>query len=165
MNLGPQLYVGDRPYIEEIFQTQDHINKPNGGGLWTSTFDEKTGSSWVQYCLHINALMPEGGVFQSYLFIPKPDARVYTVDSKEDCASLFEKYGNKILPQLELLQLDFYKLAYDFDAIHLTDKGRWETHELLPCGFYSWDCESTLWLNAAYSEPINLGCRRYEMEA
>ena len=41
--------------------------------------------------------------------------------------------------------LDWSKISEDFDAVHLTSRGRRETTNTIP-GLHGWDVESTVWI-------------------
>jgi hypothetical protein len=83
--------------------------------------------------------------------------RVVEIDSQEDLHALNDEFGVPDPVSLECHQKrrshpvkrwpNWERLARHFDAVHLTEKGQWDTR-LPPSGdnLYGWDCESTLWL-------------------
>lgn len=144
------------------------------GGLWTSTFDERYGSGWVQWCLAEEFGRSRGDpVFPIWTLDPNPEARVYEVDSYADLEALHERYGDfappprSRLPIFDLSHfgvpwLDWHRIAEDFDAVHLTEEGQWATRLTAPLNLYGWDCESTLWLRWAFVCTRDLGPMSYE---
>lgn len=158
--LKTQLYVGKlKPHIKnfKLIVNRPMFCKPMGG-LWTSTYDEKLGSDWIQW----SGTGPRLGESSRWCLIPRNDAKVLTIDSWADFALLCHTGYTQENPHPELLSgfgiLDFGKLALEYDAIHLTEKGERETRWVMfdndrdykkygMFGLYGWDCESTLWLH------------------
>lgn len=138
--------------------------KPDRGGLWTSTyFDFHPFSAWGDWCqenewsldvdLRLFTLEPESG------------ARVYEVNSYEDLVWLFTIYGRDPKNPIGMLyrterELVWENIAADYDAVHLTEQGQYETHLSMPYDLYGWDCESTLWLRWAFTDYTDRGVIR-----
>ena len=149
--LPPQLFCPRhmrelKPYIEPVIN--DWV-KPHGG-LWTSTYtpDEKYCSDWIVWC--VREEMYEWVSDSCYILYPNPDAKILTIDSKEDLKRVIDQYhivknGKKYL--------DYERISKDFDAIHLTERGQWDTRLLEP-NLYGWDCESTLWFRNKFLGAI-----------
>jgi hypothetical protein len=163
MQLGPQLYTGNHyPEVKPLQKIGTLICKPDGG-LWTSTYDEESGSGWVQWCFNEQFNVPSGGLWEGFLFQPRPDARIYVVDTYPDCEALFKKYSSPLYKGSGMQQLDFIRISEEYDAVHLTDRGQWATRMTHPYTFYGWDCESTVWLRDVFTgPPQSLGFKRFK---
>lgn len=128
------------------------------GGLWTSTYDFRHGSGWVQWCLGEEFHVPKGGRWDGVVLTPRDDARILTIDTFEDLQQANHKYPDtspisKITPHL-----DYTHIAQDYDGVHLTEEGQWRTRLTFPLSLYGWDCESTLWFRWCFTAqtPIRL---------
>ena len=108
--------------------------------------NKDTISGWYQFCKEQNFVKADNTV--GVIFTLKEEARVYTIDSKEDLDNLVNKYPNDVLEILkERAGLNFIAVSKDYDAIYLTDKGQWATRFSQPNTLYGWDCETLLVLN------------------
>ena len=142
------IVLGKTELKEELFNTDltnNGINKPKGG-LWSSPYNKDTISGWYQFCKEQNFVKADNTV--GVIFTLKEEARVYTIDSKEDLDNLVNKYPNDVLEILkERAGLNFIAVSKDYDAIYLTDKCKWATIFSRPNTLYGWDCETLLVLN------------------
>ena len=50
MYMKMQLTIGNRNPKNMDYNVENYFNKPCGKVLWTSTYDNKRGSDWVQWC-------------------------------------------------------------------------------------------------------------------
>lgn len=162
---GPQLHVhhGGLHALagERVAAITNRYVKPSGG-LWTSTYDERHGSGWVQWCLDEEYSLPKAGLWQCTLLHPSPTARVYEIDTLADLKRLLRTFGENTLGAgLRFGYPDFEAVAREFDAIHLTDAGQWATRYSEP-SLYGWDCESTLWLRWVFASVEEIGLRTFE---
>ena len=160
-DIGPQLYVGPRRPDIQFFNVPQNAEgcwvKPQGG-LWTSSYHVEKGSYWVEWCRGESFRIPEEGKWQSWLLMPRPDAPIAIIDSIYDLQTILRAYtcavggggwgGSGTI--------DFEKMAMQFSAIHLTDRGQEATRNTIP-NLYGWDMESTLWLDWAFSDVQDLG--------
>jgi len=157
--LKPQLYCSRReppkpPSPQEIQPIRRWvINKPEGG-LWTSTFlpsgDEVYGmcSDWLRWCKSdMPDWLPKSEDY-CWVLYPSDDAEVVEVDDLEDYLQLL-KYYSWLNPVTNKKEINFARLARDFDGFHLTENGVWKLRHLWEYpdieSFYGWDCESTVW--------------------
>lgn len=152
--LKEQLFMSKTfPSIEEFRPIENrHFVKPKGG-LWTSTYLNEFGSSWVQFCLSGYQIAISNK--KPFLLTPSKDTRIYVVNSYNDLVYLMENY-KQCHPSSDSYQqptthfIDFEEISLDYDAIHLTDEGQWETRLSQPHNLYGWDVECTLWLNWSF---------------
>jgi len=117
--------------------------KPENG-LWTSTWlGEPKVSGWVEWCRSESFSI---GGHQTWLLTPKPEARIAVVREMQDLKTLLNRYPlQRGKSEDHFMQyLDFERMAQDFDGMHLTEAGQWETRLTQP-SLYGWDCESTCW--------------------
>ena len=142
------IVLGKTELKEELFNkdlTNNGINKPKGG-LWSSPYNKDTISGWYQFCKEQNFIKADNTV--GVIFTLKEEARVYTIDSKEDLDNLANKYPIVVKENLRYnFMIDYTKVSKDYDAIYLTDKGQWATRFSRPNTLYGWDCETLLVLN------------------
>jgi hypothetical protein len=155
--IKPQLFV----HYEEpsVYKIKPIVNgwtcKPRIGGLWTSTYCS-SGSCWTDTAIRIqhqrNPLE-----LNWYLLFPHENANLFEVDCVEDCKRLFNVYGlpNIDFPQdLALMVLDFERMQRDYDGLHLTRKGEFETSNRTKFpNLFGWDCESIFWFHWMFREP------------
>jgi hypothetical protein len=172
-----QLFIGDfnKVLFQEV-ENKPYKNKPSFG-FWTSNYKEKIGSNWLKwYYVNMGVVIKRASIFNI-----KKDAKIYTINNREDAMELHIKYGftfsfhydrrlfnipfrYKKITQSGEVQIipfhskliDFVKVSMDYDAIHLTKKGRGDTHlpEINDVDLNGWDVESTLWFNLNNLERI-----------
>lgn len=137
--------------------------KPEPGtGLWTSTYDERFGSDWVQWCLSEEfEISRSNPTVHLWTLDPLPEARVFRIHTYADLDELATRYADSGLPG-PIKGLDWESIAQDFDAVHLTAAGQFTTRFSVPWNLYGWDCESTVWLNWAFGKVADLGAVRCE---
>lgn len=166
--LRPQLYVGRNAHSlssERIDPVQNRYGIKPKGGLWTSSYHPQTGSGWVQWCMSEHFKVPEDGSWESCVLTPRSDAKILVVNTYDDLLSIIEKYPD---PQGLTLcgythtAIDFEKMSLDYDAMHLTEDGQWETRLTHPHSLYGWDCESTVWFRWVFEKVEYVGQARYE---
>jgi hypothetical protein len=162
VTLAPQLYVGSMPTEAQFRPIENEWHKPRGG-LWTSTYDPRLGSDWVQWCLSEEFGVPEAG-WQSWVLTPTNDARVLTIDSLVDLELVCRDYLAKPEHLGSMCPLDYERLAEEYDAVHLTEQGQWRTRLSLHHSLYGWDCESSLWLRWAFSDVQSLGRQSFDRD-
>ena len=144
------IVLGKTELKEELFNTNltnNGINKPKGG-LWSSPYNKDTISGWYQFCKDENFIKGDNSV--GVIFSLKEEARIYTIDTKEDLDNLANKYPIVVKENLRynfMSTIDYTKVSKDYDAIYLTDKGQWATRFSRPNTLYGWDCETLLVLN------------------
>lgn len=175
VKMPPQLFVGrkllDNDSLEVSSKNMQPIknaqwSKPSGG-LWTSTYDPTCGSDWVQWNLREGPARVLGEdadkhweetseipwdfrklYFHAYVLYPKL-ASIFVIDSIEDLIYLRQNYSEN--KEVGRLKLDFEKMSQDFDALHLTQNGQWETRFGDP-NIYGWDVESTIWFRWVFEK-------------
>lgn len=184
-DLGRQAWVGkvaaparSRPEASKFLpimpsprpRVKPHHTDRRGAGLWTSTFHEQYGSSWIQWCIAEGVdCVPQDPTWHTWLLDPDPAARIYVIDSYTDLQALVDTF-----PQAEHhpdssygawseIRPAWHAIAEEFDAVHLTDEGQWATRLTDPLDLYGWDCESTLWLRWAFAAVKDGGMRTYEL--
>ena len=138
------------------------------GGLWTSTYHERFGGGWVQWCINEEWECPDDGVFRNlWLAYPRADANVYVIDSLDDLVALNERFGAPAYPEWKSSFMEAYpdwlKVAEHYDGVNLTDRGQWQTRLAEP-NLYGWDCESTLWFRWCFERVEQLGDRKFVYE-
>lgn len=161
-----QLYIGYRETTEILHPSpisnlgMGITNKPDGG-LWTSTFDPRYGSGWVQFCYAEDVFVPDNELWMSTLVYPRDDVRVYDINTLADLEMLIWRFPAKYPEFRSYSDVVNYEAASEFyDAIHLSDAGQWNTRLTVP-NLYGWDCECTLRLNPAFSHIRVLGKAYY----
>lgn len=151
------LYYGHE-LIPEQFQPvyNDRFTKARGG-LFTSTYDEKYGSEWVQWCLGAEfKLQNENKTWTGVILTPDTAAKVLTVDSYEDLERIHKEYGNRqddpVRDMFLGKYLNYEKIAEYYDAFRVTAKGEAQTRFSQPLSLYGWDCESTHWFRWKFTD-------------
>lgn len=142
------------------------------GGLWTSTYDERFGSGWVQWCLSEEFDCDrKNPTFHIWTLEPDPEARVYTIDTYRDLDRLCRLYGrthtfgeDSPFGPFHDTYPDWSLVAESYDAVHLTDDGQWATRLSGPLNLYGWDCESTLWFRWKFIDMADLGLVYCELQ-
>lgn len=142
-------------------------HKPANGGLWTSTFGETDG--WIDFMdseQHYFDQDPEQ--WRWWLLIPRPQARIYTVDDRDDLIKLVNAYPGtssvrngheaRLTKTLDLFGRfpDWEAVSKDYDGVHLTSRGQGATRSPIEGApnLSGWDCESTLWFRWAFSAIV-----------
>lgn len=156
--LGPQVWCSNqfveagiqiaRPQFDRarVLPAMGVGMKPTQGGLWTSSYLSRGEfcSDWHRWTKDKNFMVPQ--LEDCWMITPDPDARIYNVDTFEDLKWLVQNYRQTIPTYRESeYDIDWEKVAKDFDAVHLTTRGQIQTRYTKP-GFYEWDAESTVWL-------------------
>lgn len=138
------------------------------GGMWTSTYtpDQEYDSAWIEFLFNsarLSSSMDESdsywvtkeeGIYadqHKWLMKPKTDLNILIVDSHSDLRQIVKKYEKPTYKGIESSEIedtiiDFCKIAEDFDAMRLTEKGQKETRRpgKNEPNLYGWDTESTL---------------------
>lgn len=144
-----QLFEGKVcPSIDGMLPVRNDKSVKPRGGLWTSSYHEKLGSDWVQWCLSEAFRGPR---FNCYLLHPKNNVRVYTINylfQLEDLIGAKSSYLDG--------SIDFESIARIYDGIRLTRDGQWATRLSSP-SLYGWDCESTVWFRWCFEKVEYLG--------
>lgn len=156
--LPTQLWLGGpgEPKADKIpeIKNEPRFVKPRGG-MWTSTYNEESGSSWLQFLLsEYREGLPKN---TGWLLMPTR-CRVFTIDTLQDLEEAVARWTVPQIPELE--KIDFFKHLIDFeaaqkevDAIHLTEEGQWRTRLEIP-NLYGWDSESTLWFRCFFQQGL-----------
>lgn len=136
-------HFGVNEFSPEVFKKPENGDwiKPKKGGLWTSPTDSKWG--WGDWC-RAEDFRTET-LKNHFLIKMNPDARILVIDSLADLQAMHFK--KLIEPQRLSCKIDFEKIAEDYDAIWLTEKGESETRYSRPLTMYGWDVETVLILN------------------
>lgn len=147
----------------------EYLLKPFGG-LWTSCYDESRGSDWIQWCLGERFNVPDNG-YNSWVLDVDGEPKMLIINSLAHLIKAFKTHGityesdhplhsfNAVFPTL-----DFEALSRDFDGMHLTARGQYETHLSYPESLYGWDCESTLWFRWCFSKVEHLGKKSFMVD-
>jgi len=147
-------------YVNEMIDSMPVVNKPIGGGLWTSTYDPTLGSAWIQWCLQEKF---QSSPWHGWILTPDPDARIYVIDTVSDLQELWEQFPwieeNPLFP---CRSLDFVSIGTHYDAIHLTEIGQHRTRLTSPVNLYGWDCESTFWFRWKFVDVVDAGELHFE---
>lgn len=160
VQLDPQLFAArhtgpdfDPAKVDQPPKTNHHSMKP-ASYLWTSTYtpDKPQMSDWLRLCHDAEHDWPPA----SMTVIEVALANVYTIDSKHD----LDRFMTRAVPIRETDRgrppetLTDYDVnwtettkAWGADALRVTEEGHWETRLSRPFSTYSWDCESTAWVN------------------
>lgn len=146
-------------------------NKPNDGGIWTSTVDDSGESGWTKWTRESMFYRRQKGrvTWDVAEINISPEANILTIDNAEDYENIINKYKEpkgKYEGKFRFLVtscgpddlLDFDKLREDYDGIRVTDKGLKENEE----AFRHWSCESTLWFNLDHFENVEYKEKAYK---
>lgn len=117
----------------------DPFVKPRSGGLWASPVDSSFG--WKDWCEGEEFRL--GHLNKSVSF--EITGNIYTIDSLDDLLKIPYK-REPLIFKSDLFYPDFEKMAENYDAIYLTERGQARTRMTSP-NLYGWDCECVLVLN------------------
>lgn len=166
------------------------VKPPPGTGLWTSTYNPSLAKDGNQVCSEwldfVVSEMPQRVWRFGYIYDVARDLKILEISSHEDLMQVNDVYGYEDEISIELAGKypghgvhrwpDWGKLARDFDAVHLTSAGQWDTR--MPYkpevkygndNLYGWDCESTLWLrlyrrSLRFSRKIRFNYHRWKRQ-
>ena len=151
--MKPQLFYGYKPEKEKMKEiSNSSLGSKANGGLWTSTY-ENGKSEWVQWCENAQFFTTDSD--DGWLLIPNENSRILTVDNENDFANIYKEYGTHTDYNFPIL--DFEKMSRDYDGLHLTSEGQWETRWSFPYNLHGWDCESTFWFRWCFDEVKYIG--------
>lgn len=130
------------------------VNKPTKA-MWTSTaefVDKSACSAWLDWCKYNMTGWQKG---YKYLFVPKDEMKVYTINTWED-------YQSDELVKMDDKKIDYIAMREKgYHAIHFTQEGAWLGHSFT--GSFeqmmllnSIDCESTVYLVNDWYEDFYL---------
>lgn len=146
--MKPQLFFGNKPKQELVKPiANNEFGFKAYGGLWTSSY-ENGKSEWVDWCESIQFFTTDNR--DGWLLVPKEDARILEIDSLFQLKSVYSNYGENL--EGGNPTLNFEAISLDYDGIHLTSNGQWETGFSLPYNLYGWDCECTHWFRWVFDE-------------
>jgi hypothetical protein len=129
--------------------------KPKGG-LWTSTYLDPTRiSAWAEWCRENTDWLDVPHT--AWLLEPDPKAKLLEIDCFEDLEQMFLRYGHTVplAEGLDLYRFEWQAIASTYAGIHLTERGQWATRLSHPLNLYGWDCESTVWLQYAFTAVVS----------
>lgn len=132
------IHYGASQYKPELFESiSDRVyrNKPHGG-LWTSPIGSEWGwKDWSE--------QNDYGDLSEH-FVVKFTGSMITIDSYKDMLEMpWVSHSGR-----DFISFQSYCPGYfEYDAIHLTEKGEEETRLSYPKDLYGWDCETVLILN------------------
>ena len=158
--------------IEIGLQNAGANNKPISA-LWTSSIIKEDGiitSGWLEWCEYNQ---PDFIKKNTYVFTPKDNLKVYTIDSVEDYANeelskfkyipyqaMNDKEYDSIDSRCIYNHIDYQAMAdKGYDAIHFTMNGAMIGHTFgsdYSMELYCIDCESTVWLTKNWWEDYKL---------
>jgi hypothetical protein len=108
----------------------------------------KYACDWMRFCM--SEQFYESSWRFGYVYQPRKNLRIVEIDGLNDLLAVLDEFGTV---DSRMAQLGFprrypnwQEMAKHFDAIHLTEKGQWETRFSRPNDLYGWDTESTLFL-------------------
>lgn len=134
------IHYGHKEYKPELFTKISNIPamaKPSGG-LWASDINAEFG--WKDWCVEND--FRECNSKDAFYFILNDNARVLTINSKEDLDDL-PKVKDKYNLSSIWTMLDFEKLSKKYDAIEVNISNDYNLYYAL----YGWDCDSILVMN------------------
>ena len=152
--------------IEVGLQNAGANNKPISA-LWTSSIIKEDGlitSGWLEWCEYNQ---PNFIKKNTYVFTPKDNLKVYTIDSIEDYANeelskfIYNPIKDDIDQQYIYNYIDYQAMAdKGYDGIHFTTNGAVIGHCIFRCDYvmelYCIDCESTVWLTKNWWKDYKL---------
>lgn len=158
-------FVFDTNKVEIDLTVREHINKPMKA-FWTSSVKTEEGyisSEWVDFCVYDYHYGLEIRPIK-YIFVPKKNLKIYTIDSVEDYLSPELK---KMKPLESRYSFDIRLIDYKamkesgYDGIHFTSNGASLGH---CCGdevpfdvqyaLNAIDVESTVWFRPDWFESV-----------
>lgn len=162
--LGPQLHLGDRPSrrgFRSIAANHRGFVKPRGG-FWTSSYlGIESGSNWIEFC---RSDMPSWIEKDWWVVTPEPTARLLQIETLNDLKAIMSVYKSAHDSLFGDMWPDWFAISQDYDGVHLTEEGQWETRLSVP-NLYGWDCESTLWLRWVFTADDPILVRTEELVA
>jgi hypothetical protein len=134
------VHHGSSTYDPTKFQPiRNRFVKPYGG-LWATPVGSETWKDWCQY--NWETKPDKDNLKSSFTFGLKKDTNVYVIDDLCDLLQL-PKWTAGYSDYIDFEQC----LHSGVDAIHLTEKGQWDTRLSSPMDLYGWDLESILVMN------------------
>lgn len=135
-----------------VIKNRALFNKPSGG-LWTSPIDSKWG--WKDWCIGEHFNIDKLNKF--FIIELKKDSKILKINSLDDLKKVpLQNLDDRVKNYPELKDVfysmnfpNYEKISKEYDAIHLTERGQYETR-LPPFGepnLYGWDCETVLVMN------------------
>ena len=125
----------DKFELERVDGIENHFCKPDGG-LWTSTFDERIGSAWLQ-----SDYVEKNKKAVGYLLKVKSEARVLEVNSVKYAKEVAQKYF--VNDSLGANEYDYEKMSLEYDGVRVSEEAL-----LQQSPFREWEIECTLWFNS-----------------
>lgn len=148
VHYGASKYDPER--FDPIQNSESRSNKPLGG-LWASPVASEWG--WVDFCER------DGYIYEcDKSFTIRFIGKVFLIDSYEDMLKLPWEICGYLRQDYTI---NFEKL-YEYDAIHLTEAGQYDTRFPQAKSLRGWDCETVLIMNP---NAIVSWCESIEMPA
>lgn len=160
------LTIGKREFKKELLDKKNleiMFKKPRGC-FWGSLYEpeRKYKSDW---CRWVCDNMSSGYYTYGITYSLKEDSKVYIINEKKDLEELLIKYNAKNDSESSFIRhilemdrssdlftdiVDWIKVAEDYDAVYLTEKGA----DKLYFDLYGWDCGSIAIFNPDIVEDI-----------
>ena len=132
--------------VEIDLTNSGNFQKPEKA-LWSSTFEEGA-SGWVRWLIEENDGWTEKSHPRFFLITPKPNTRVFTVDTEDDEIEV-PKDSNGDVDFIALKAAGYAGLRATDNRIYFRRSATRE-FDLL----YGWDCESTAWFSTDWIESV-----------
>lgn len=157
-----QLFVG-HGFFSPAKMTRKLVSRSmkSHAQLWTSTYlpDEEYKSDWLRFiCEDYSAKFSADGTVID--FAP---AQLFVIDNQSDLNKFMTKAikSPHVSTKSSLGWPNDYDVdwtataqAWNINGLRVTEKGHWATRDSRPVSSYTWDCESTAWIDLP--EIINI---------
>jgi hypothetical protein len=167
VSYGSQLVIleaGITPSAEQvqpvINRTQNYFNKPQSGGLWTSSITVRDPSDWAVIGGLVEGMVTPDS--QMWRLTPKSDTRILHITDRGAFDAMMSRYRHTVsIGPMQFAVTDFERLSHDFDALHVTQRAISEVSataiDPTDASLYGWDLESTLWFRWMFEQVEHLG--------
>jgi hypothetical protein len=140
--------------FDPIYNGERRFHPKPKGGMWlcpsTSDYRWKHWCQDEQYNRHVYET--------EWTLKVKKGTRFLVIDTLSDLLELLAQYGTELElgSYIREWEIDFERIAQDYDGIWLTERGQWETRLSEP-NLYGWDLESVLVFRWVFEEAESDG--------
>lgn len=143
-------FLGDRPEESRFNPPQmrdstEYYFRPPGkpyGGLWTSPAARTRRGDWFSWCQANARDRLKADLWKLTAAAPK----VYVIKSERSLKEAVERWPRRYDADWNHPEIDFEKVAEEYDAVYLTRSGLFATRFAWPIHLVGWDVATILWL-------------------
>jgi len=116
-----------KEFMRPIIEAPNNYSTKPYGGIWLTEYDMINGNEWLMHLLSSGFLFHQKFSKEACVIHLKDDAKILTINTKEDLlkyASIYPNKTQKLLLNQALILLDFQKISQEYDGIYFNARNQ-----------------------------------------